>query len=242
MKILKDKFYAIIPARSGSKGVPNKNIRNFAGYPLLAWSVKTATCSNYIARTIVSTDSIEYGRIAHEYGAEVPFLRPTEISGDKSQDIDFIMHLIQWLIENENGQVPEYLIHLRPTMPIRYPAIINKGIERIKEDNTATSLCSAHEVPSLCKYFVLNSDGTFSGIMGEEYVSLPRQDCPKSYLSNGYVDILKTESILAHNNLYGTRRLAFVTEYIEDIDDEKDFLMAESSPRLQKVKSILFNT
>ena len=85
----------IIPARSGSKGIQDKNIVNLGGHPLLAWTIATAKKSNLINRTVVSTDSKEYQKIAREYGAEAPFLRPSNISQDNSTDLEFIKHILE---------------------------------------------------------------------------------------------------------------------------------------------------
>ena len=88
---------ALIPARSGSKGVPDKNVRPLGGQPLIAWSIAAATRSQAIDRVIVSTDSDAYGRIAIKHGAEVPFLRPSELAADCSRDLEFILHALDWL-------------------------------------------------------------------------------------------------------------------------------------------------
>ena len=220
---MSNEVYAIIPARAGSKGVPNKNIKLLAGYPLLAWSIAAAKLSKHITRIIVSTDSEEYAEIARQYGAEVPFLRPRAIATDNAQDIGFIMHTLLWLAEHENS-VPDMLVHLRPTSPLRDPTYIDAAIELIREHPEATSLCSAHEVAHPpCKYFQMNADGTFSGLMGEQYISLPRQQCPKAYQGNGHVDILLSNHILATGSLYGTHRLAFLAPPCGDIDSMIDF-------------------
>lgn len=220
---MKPVVYAIIPARAGSKGIKNKNIRLLKGHPLLAWSIAAAKLSKNIDRVIVSTDSMEYAEISKKYGAEVPFLRPSAIATDRAMDIGFIMHALLWFAEH-NNIVPEYLVHLRPTSPFRDPQVIDQAIEKIVNTPHATSLCSATEVAHPpCKYFKLNEDETFSGLMGEEFVSLPRQVCPKAYQGNGYVDILKGQRILETGNLYGDKRLAFLTDICGDIDSENDY-------------------
>lgn len=217
---------AIIPARSGSKGIANKNIMAVAGHPLLAWSIAAARLSKHIDRVIVSTDSEKYAAVARKYGAEVPFLRPTIISTDAAQDIGFLFHALLWLAEHE-GKVPSLVVHLRPTSPNRHPEIMDQAIEKFLEHPEATSLCSAHEVAHPpCKYFTLNTDGTFSGLMGEEFMSFPRQKCPKAYQGNGYIDILRTKQILETGNLYGTKRLAFLSPQCGDIDNETDLKAA----------------
>lgn len=232
---------AIIPARSGSKGVLNKNIRLLSGHPLLAWSIMAARKAEHIDRVLVSTDSPEYVDIAKKYGAEAPFLRPEQYATDQSQDIEFFLHALEWLQEHENGGVPEYLVHLRPTTPLRDPEVIDKAIGMIQADRTATSLCSASEVYPPCKYFSLNSDGSFSALLGEELISLPRQQCPKAYDPNGYVDIVKSEQILSSGTLYGSRRLAFICDYFGDIDTERDFQELEHSHEMLRIERLLFD-
>ena len=124
------KTIAIIPARSGSKGVPDKNIKLLAAKPLMAYSIMAARLARNIDRVIVSTDSEKYADIAREYGAEVPFLRPNSISTDTSSDYQFIRHALDWLVENEGTQ-PEYLVHLRPTTPLREVCYIDLAVEGV---------------------------------------------------------------------------------------------------------------
>ena len=119
---------AIIPARSGSKGVPGKNINLLGGIPLFAFSILAAKMMENVERVIVSTDSQEYADIANSFGAETPFLRPTDISGDTATDYELFAHVIQWFKEYENYQ-PEYLLHLRPTTPLRNPDILDQAVD-----------------------------------------------------------------------------------------------------------------
>ena len=109
---------AIIPARSGSKSILDKNIVKLAGFPLIAFSIAAAKLSRGVSRVIVSTDSEEYAEISRQFGADVPFIRPSDISGDNASDIDFMVHAMNWFDENE-PLTPEYWIHLRPTTPLR---------------------------------------------------------------------------------------------------------------------------
>ena len=109
---------ALVPARAGSKGVPNKNIRSLAGHPLLAYSVRAGVKAGNIDRVIVSTDSAEYADIAKRYGGEAPFLRPAPLAGDRSSDYEFIAHALDWMQQNEK-RLPDLIVHLRPTTPLR---------------------------------------------------------------------------------------------------------------------------
>ena len=114
------KILSIIPARSGSKSLPDKNILDLNGKPVLAWSIEQAQQSKFASnmRIVVSTDSEKYANIARQYGAEAPFLRPSELSGDLSTDIEFLSHALEWFEKNDK-YVPDIILQLRPTSPTR---------------------------------------------------------------------------------------------------------------------------
>ena len=133
------KIISIIPARSGSKRVKNKNIRKLMGLPLLAHTIKHSLNSKLISRTIVSTDSKKYARIAKKYGAEVPFLRPDKISGDRSTDLECFQHCVNFLKRNEN-YTPNIIVHLRVTYPIRENNIIDDCIRLFLKKKIITLL------------------------------------------------------------------------------------------------------
>lgn len=219
-----DACLAIIPARSGSKSVPGKNIRLFQQHPLISYSIAAARLVQGIDRVIVSTDSEEIADISKKYGAEVPFLRPIKYAQDTSPDIDFIRHAIRWLYENEKI-IPKYFVHLRPTAPIRNPKDIDEAIKMIKRDENSTSLRSG----SVCEhppYKWFKKEGDYlsplmPGISCDE-ANLARQDFPKVYIPNGYVDIIKTDFVIKHNLLHGDRMMVYKTVEIPDIDTELD--------------------
>jgi len=220
---------AIIPARSGSKGVPQKNIRPLLGHPLLAWSIAAAKLSKCIDRVLVSTDSEDYAQIARHYGAEVPFLRPTAYARDDSLDIEFIIHALKWLREHE-GSVPDYLVHLRPTCPNRDSESIDRAVEIMLNNTEATSLISVHPViypPS--KYYKLTDAGLLEGYMSDEYNNLPRQSCPQAYQGNGHIDLYKTANITKAGSLLGAKALPFICSNPGDIDAEEDFISVEAT-------------
>lgn len=220
-----DKIIAIIPARGGSKGIPRKNIIDLAGHPFIAYSIIAAKLSKLIDRVIVSTDDEEIAKIALKYKAEVPFLRPKEFAKDSSPDIDFVRHAIDWLKENENYQ-PEYLVHLRPTTPLRESELIDKAIEEIMNKEEATSLRSAHELRESPHKFFQIKHGFFAGLFPKDsrldYHNLPRQSFPSAYHPNGYVDVLKTKTIIESNVLHGDKILPFVTPFIAELDQLED--------------------
>lgn len=235
------KVYAIVPARGGSKGIPKKNIVSLAGFPLIAHSIIAAKMAKQVDRVIVSTDSEEIAEVARRFGAEVPFLRPAEISQDHSIDREFVMHALEWFRDNE-GEVPAYLIHLRPTIPIRDPADIDASVKKIRAHKDATSLRSAHpSVEVVFKDFKI-VEGYFAGLFPHdprpEYYNLPRQHFPPTYHSNGYIDILVTSPIIAGGSLHGSRILPLVTAETIDIDTREDLARAEKYLR-QKPSPVL---
>ena len=217
---------AIIPARSGSKGVPDKNIKLLAGKPLIAYSIASAQLTDNIQRVIVSTDSERYAEIASEYGAETPFLRPAELSVDSSTDYDVLKHTLDWLQVNEGFQ-PEYLVYLRPVTPLRDITIIKSAIERIKMDNDATALRSIHEMHETA-YKTLEIEGGYlkcicSDSFDIDAANLPRQKYEKTYKANGYVDIIRSSFVIENEKVFGNRVIAYITPGITDIDTLEDF-------------------
>jgi len=234
---------AIIPARSGSKGVPGKNIKLLGGIPLFAFSIIAAKMMPSVSRIIVSTDSEEYAQIAKEYGAEVPFLRPNEISGDKSTDFDLFLHALNWFKENEN-LIPEYILHLRPTTPLRNPQIMEEAVKLFLENkNLASSLRSGHSAPeSPYKWFLKDANNYFKGLRDDltpEKVNLPRQSFPSVYIPDGYIDILKSSVILDSGTLHGDKMLVFESPNCVEVDTKDDFEYLEF--QIEKEGSIILN-
>jgi len=220
------KVYSIIPARAGSKSIPDKNIRLLAGKPLIAYSIAAARLTNNIDRVLVTTDSEQYASIAREYGAEVPFLRPAEISSDSSGDYEFIRHALDWMQDNE-GYQPEYIVHLRPTTPLREVSYIESAIETIKKDNQATALRSLHEMPeSAYKTFEIEG-GYLKSICSKssdiEAANRPRQEFKKTYDANGYVDVIKTSYVIANKKIHGDHVIGYITPRVFEVHTLEDF-------------------
>ena len=220
------KIVALIPARSGSKGIRDKNIRHLAGYPLLAYSINAAKRSKLVDRIIISTDSEHYAEIAKSYGAEVPFLRPKEISGDLSTDYTWVRHALDWFVKNE-GVSPEYLVHLRPTTPLRDPHHIDLAMESILNNHQATALRSVHEMSETAYKTVEIENGrlkaVFTGSFDMDESNKPRQMFPATYITNGYVDVLRSSHILRTQRLHGNHVVAYITPSVNDIDTDEDF-------------------
>lgn len=222
------KILCIIPARSGSKSLINKNIIDFCGIPLLAHSINHAKNSRYINRIIVSTDSKEYRDIALNYGAEVPFLRPNELSRDSSLDIDVFNHVIESL-ENQENYNPDIVVQLRPTYPIRNVYDIDKMIEHLINNHEADSIRSvvrSTETPFKMWFIennylvpVINSDF--------EYYNSNRQSLRETFTQNGSIDVIRVETIKTKKSMTGDKIISYLMDEDYDIDTIDDFIRSE---------------
>ena len=233
------KIMCIIPARSGSKGIPHKNIKMFKGLPLLAWSIKQARESKYAdnIRIIVSTDSLEYQKIAINSGAECPFLRPSEISKDLSTDYECISHCINWLNTNEN-YTPDIILQLRPTQPCRKVDDIDKCldifIEKYNEYDSLRTVVEFEKSPY--KMYSVDDNSNYLRPLFNEVNKIKepfnqcRQVLPTAYLHNGYIDIIKTD-ILNTGTISGTKIYPYIMDKKDtiDIDTMNDWHKAEKS-------------
>jgi CMP-N,N'-diacetyllegionaminic acid synthase len=222
---------AIIPARSGSKGILNKNTAPLAGFPLIAYSIVAAKLTPGISRVIVSTDSEKYAELSRSYGAEVPFLRPTEFSGDSSTDTEFMVHAMNWFDANE-PQTPEYWVHLRPTTPLRDPSKIQEALDLISSDSSATALRSAFLSPeSPFKWFRHTNDGYLMSLTSADTnldkFNLPRQTFPKVYVPDGYVDIIRRSFVKKTGLLHGDKVMGFVSPFCTEVDSEEELRRIE---------------
>jgi N-acylneuraminate cytidylyltransferase len=216
---------AIIPARSGSKSIKDKNIVDVAGFPLLAYSIVVAKMSQHISRVLVSTDSKEYADVALRYGAEVPFLRPKECATDTCTDKGFLVHAMNWLQEHEH-EVPELWVHLRPTTPLRDPKIIDQAINKFLISPAATSLRSGHLAPeSPLKWFQINQKGYFKGLLSsddKESYNMPKEAFSNVYIPDGYVDIVRHSHVLPSDNIHGINMLGFESPVCSEVDSQEE--------------------
>jgi CMP-N-acetylneuraminic acid synthetase len=222
------KIVAIIPARCGSIGLPNKNIKEIDGVPLLVHSINTAQNVCGIDRIVVSTDSWEYAEIATENGAEA-ILRPGEISTAHSSNYSYIKHVLDHL-----GEVPEYVVVLMPTSPMRDPKVIEEAIESIKQDPDADSLAAISEDQGFRTTVICDGYLKYYKTDSFSLDSIPnaRQLNPKTYSLNGYVYICRVESVLRNKDMMGRKSIAFKTPYTVDINTREDFEYA-----VQRIKS-----
>ena len=219
---------ALIPARGGSKGIPRKNLMTLDGKPVIAYSILQAQASRRIDRVIVSTDDAETVRVAKEWSAEVPFLRPAEFAQDTSSDIDVFRHALNWLKEQE-GYEPDMVVHLRPTGPVRRVELIDQAVELLgahPDADAVRSVSMAHQTPY--KMWRITSGGHLEPLLRIDGMadcqSLPRQQLPAVYWQNGYVDVIRPRAVLEMNSMWGECALPFIVEetlfeldYPEDI-------------------------
>ena len=223
--------FAIIPARGGSKSITDKNIVSLAGHPLIAYSIAAAKLTVGISRIIVSTDSERYAEIARSYGAEVPFLRPSELASDNATDIGFMLHAMKWFDQNEQKK-PELWVHLRPTTPLREPKHIQEAINLIRSTPDATSLRSAYPCASSpYKWFRHNKEGYFHSIISEDTdldkLNFPRQHYPKVFVPDGYVDIVRHSFVTETQTLHGNKVVGFISPVCTEIDSKEELRRLE---------------
>lgn len=223
---------AFIPARSGSKRLPNKNIKTFCGHPLLAYTVRAAVDSGVFNAVICATDNDLYADIAEYYGAEVPFLRPPEISGDKSPDIEWVVWMLKAL--KELGRDYEFYSILRPTSPFRLPATIRRAWNIFRNDSKSDSLravekCRQH--PG--KMWVVRGNRMLplipltNGITpwhSSQYAALP-----EVYTQDASLEISCTSIALEQNTIAGEAVIPFISKGFEgfDINKPEDWFLAE---------------
>lgn len=222
------KHLAIIPARGGSKQVPHKNIRSLGGQPLIAWTIQTALgCSDL--RIVVSTDDPEIATIATRYGAQVPFIRPSELAQDDTPDLPVYRHALAWLASHEDYQ-PEVVIWLRPTAPLRTAQDIQNALQLLANSHAdcVRSVCLAEHHP----YWMKRLDGErlrpfIDG--ADEHTYYRRQLLPPVYRLNGAVDVIRCASLGERDSLFGGDMCGYIMppERSIDLDSPLDFAVAE---------------
>lgn len=219
---------AIIPARSGSKGLKDKNIKPLNGKPLIAYSIEAARDTRLFDEIFVSTDSEEYAQIAHEWGANVPFLRSEDLSSDTASSWSVVKDAL--LHYQNNGQVFDTVALLQPTSPLRTSHDIVKGYKLLnsKNSNAIISVCEMDHSPLWSNK--LPDDLSLKGFINKDLVNQPRQLLPTYYRINGALYIVKVDYLMIQNDIYEDACYAYVmnAENSVDIDCELDFIIAES--------------
>lgn len=215
---------AIIPARGGSKGVPRKNIRRVAGKPLIAWSIEAAKQSKYIDRLILSSENEEIIAVAEEWGCEVPFVRPIELSGDEVPGMEPVLHALKALPVKY-----DYVVVLQPTSPLRTVRDIDGCIGRCAR--RAANACVSVVEPDKSPYwaYTLDAEGRMQPLVDTGELIFQRQDLPKTYVLNGAVYVANCEWLLKTKSFVTAETLAYPMDRVNsiDIDTELDLKFAE---------------
>ena len=227
---------ALIPARSGSKSITDKNIRLYNKKPLLVHSIEVAEKSEYINEIYVSTDSEKYREIAINAGAKAPFLRPPEISSDLSPDFDFIKHFLDWYFDNKK-KYPDIIVQLRPTYPNRNKKIMDNAIKQFlnnyKDYDSLRSVIKIEK--SSFKMYTINNMNLIPTVKKYGNIIEPYNQCrqllPDTYLHNGYIDIIKSSTIINKNTITGDMIYPYIMseKEIHDIDTEDQWKLSESN-------------
>jgi YrbI family 3-deoxy-D-manno-octulosonate 8-phosphate phosphatase len=218
----KKEVLAIIPARGGSKGIPRKNIRLLAGHPLIEYSIEIARQSKLVTRIIVSTDDEEIASIAKALGAEVPFMRPSELAQDDTRDLPVFQQALRWLKDNE-GYEPTAIVQLRPTTPIRERDSVDRAVKIILENPSADSVRSV-VIPDKnpFKMWQIKPDGFIQPLIHinemKEAYNAPRQALPSAYWHSGQVDVIRPETLLDKDSMSGDKILPIVLDPMYSID------------------------
>jgi YrbI family 3-deoxy-D-manno-octulosonate 8-phosphate phosphatase len=226
---------ALIPARGGSKGIPRKNIRNFAGYPLIAWSIAAAKQASCVTRIIVSTDDEEIASVARQFSAETPFLRPSELALDQTTDLPVFEQALEWLKDNENYK-PDITVQLRPTSPIRPKDCVDRAVEILldhEEADCVRGVVPAGQNPHKMWHLAGENQPMKPLLQVEGIVepyNAPRQILPPVYWQTGHIDAIRVSTIQLKKSLTGDviYPLLIDPRYTVDIDNLSDWAKYEA--------------
>jgi N-acylneuraminate cytidylyltransferase len=229
---------AFIFARGGSKGLPGKNIRSLGGKPLIAWSIQHALAVKRIERIIVSTDSEEIGSVARDFGAEVPFLRPTELAKDNSPEWLAWRHALNY-VRRTTGQLPEVMVSVPTTAPLRLALDIDNCLDEYEKGGAdmVITVTDSNRSP----YFNMvqtNSDGTVGLVIPPQSIVERRQDAPTVFDMTTVCYVANSEFVMTHNATFEgrVRAINVPAERAIDIDTLLDFQIVESLLKIRESK------
>ena len=241
----KPEVLAIVPARGGSKGIPKKNIRDFAGFPLISYAITAGLRSEYVTRVVVSTDDEEIAGVAKKWGADVPFMRPKEIAEDHTTDLPVLIHCLDWLEKNEN-YIPDIVVWLRPTSPIRPKWCVDRAVSLLlqhPDGDSVRGVVKAGQNPF--KMWKLNENsGQMEPILDlpgvDEPYNAPRQLLPPIYWQTGHIDAIWVKTIKEKQSVTGDILFPLIIpeKYIVDIDFPEDWPDAEKAFLLNQLDVI----
>lgn len=221
------KILSIIPARGGSKGVPRKNIKDLNGKPLISYTIEAAKKSKYIDRVVVSTDDLEIAEVSKNFGAEIPVLRPKSLAGDISPTVEAIIHMLNYLKEEEN-YIPTHIMLLQCTSPLRNYKHIDEAVEKFakNKEKALISVCESEINPYWTNIFEGNKLKPF---IKEGYNITRRQDLPEVYRVNGAIYLIEIDTLLEEKTFQPESLTGYIMDSYSsvDIDTELDFKIAE---------------
>jgi CMP-N-acetylneuraminic acid synthetase len=223
---------AIVQARGGSKGLPRKNLRPLRGHPLVAYSIASGLAAGSITRVLLSTDDAEIAEVGRAYGAEVPFLRPSELAQDDTPDFPVYDHALRWLDGHEKYR-PQIVVQLRPTTPLRPRGMLDEAVRILTADSQTEcvrGVTVANQTPY--KMWRDGQEGYLAPLFETEFpepYNMPRQLLPSVYWQTGHVDAIRATTIILGRSLTGTRVRPIMIDanYCVDIDSLDDFELAE---------------
>jgi CMP-N,N'-diacetyllegionaminic acid synthase len=220
------KIIGIIPARGGSKGIPRKNIKILAGKPLIAYTIEAALKSKYLDRVIVSTEDKEIAQISKKYGAEV-IKRPKKLATDTARIIDVIFYLLK-ILKREEKYIPEIVILLQPTSPLRTSNDIDKAIDIFLKNKCESVISVCETTPFLYLAFKI-AKNYLRPIFSKKYFTQRRQDLTKVYIPNGAIYISTPKNLLKYKGFYSKKTLPYIMPVSRsiDIDTREEFKIAE---------------
>lgn len=229
---------AIIPARGGSKRIPKKNIKLFAGKPIISYSIKAVQETNLFDRIIVSTDSKEIAEVAKSYGAEAPFIRPAELADDFTGTIPVLIHALNWL--NEHDSATNYFCCIYATAPFIHPKFIKKGLDLIKNKNATTAFSVTTFPYPIFRALKIGEDGRIEMFWPEHEISRSN-DLPEAYHDAGQFYWGNTKRFLTEKKLFSSDSVPVILPryLVQDIDTPEDWETAEkmySVLQMDKIK------
>lgn len=227
--INKEKVIAIVPAREGSKRIPNKNIRHLNDKPLITYSIEAGLNSSYIDKLIVSTDSKRIAEISQACRAEVPFLRPSELASDTAGSFEVVQHALLYMLNEENAEF-DYLLLLQPTSPLRTSKDIDSALELLieKSADAIVSVCETDHSPIWTN--TIPDNLSMDNFVPKKHANIRSQDLPTYYRLNGAIYITRISQLLKERQfILSKNTFAHIMPQNRsiDIDNEIDFQLAE---------------
>lgn len=221
----------VIPARSGSKGVIGKNMRELLGEPLISWSLKAAVASRFASYVLVSTDSEDIKNFALSKNVQVPFTRPLELAQDDSSSIDVVLHALNYLKVNEFEEF-EYVALIEPTSPLRTAQDIDQAFANLLALPSAEAIVSVAKVESQHPDFLstLNAEGFLLPYQPAGITHKRRQDLDDFYFPEGSIYISKVSTLVAKRSFYHEKTVGYILPRWKsaEIDDPEDLIVVEA--------------